>query len=75
VRYTGSSVTFNLASIFGASLAPYIAQNLADRFGLQAVGYYLSAAALVSIAGLLLTPETRGQDLTADDSREISAVG
>ena len=65
VRYTGSSLTFNLASIFGASLAPYIAQNLADRFGLQAVGYYLSGAALVSIVGLLLTRETRGEDLTA----------
>ena len=25
VRYTGSSLTFNLAGIFGASLAPYIA--------------------------------------------------
>ena len=25
VRYTGSSLTFNFAGIFGASLAPYIA--------------------------------------------------
>ena len=25
VRYTGSSLTFNLAGIFGASLAPYAA--------------------------------------------------
>ena len=25
VRYTGSSLTFNLAGIFGASLAPYVA--------------------------------------------------
>jgi hypothetical protein len=63
VRYTGSSLTFNLAGIFGASLAPYIAQNLAHRFGLEAVGYYLSGAALVSIIGLLFTRETRGQDL------------
>jgi hypothetical protein len=68
VRYTGSSLTFNLAGIFGASLAPYIAQNLADRFGLEAVGYYLSAAALVSLVGLLLIKETRGQDLTTDHS-------
>ena len=29
VRYTGSSLTFNLAGIFGASLAPYIATWLA----------------------------------------------
>ena len=30
VRYTGSSLTFNLAGIFGASLAPYIATWLAN---------------------------------------------
>ena len=31
VRYTGSSLTFNLAGIFGASLAPYIATWLAEQ--------------------------------------------
>ena len=31
VRYTGSSLTFNLAGIFGASLAPYIATWLRDQ--------------------------------------------
>ena len=30
VRYTGSSLTFNFAGIFGASLAPYIATWLAQ---------------------------------------------
>ena len=45
VRYTGSSLTFNFAGIFGASLAPYIATWLATTYGLQYVGYYLSAAA------------------------------
>ena len=43
VRYTGSSLTFNLAGIFGASLAPYIATYLATNYGLQYVGYYLTA--------------------------------
>ena len=31
VRYTGSSLTFNLAGIFGASLAPYVATWLATE--------------------------------------------
>jgi metabolite-proton symporter len=31
VRYTGSSLTFNLAGIFGASLAPYLATWLATN--------------------------------------------
>jgi len=64
VRYTGSSLTFNLAGIFGASLAPYAATWLATRFGLGAVGYYLSAAAALTILGLIAIPETRDEDLT-----------
>ena len=59
VRYTGSSLTFNLAGIFGASLAPYAATYLATRYGLQYVGYYLSAGALLSLAVLLATRETK----------------
>jgi metabolite-proton symporter len=63
VRYTGSSLTFNLAGIFGASLAPYAATWLATKYGLQYVGYYLTASALLTIAGLLAIPETRDHDL------------
>ena len=59
VRYSGSSLTFNLAGIFGASLAPYAATYLAKTYGLQYVGYYLSAGALLSVAGLLATRETK----------------
>jgi metabolite-proton symporter len=63
VRYTGSSLTFNLAGIFGASLAPYIATYLATNYGLQYVGYYLTGAALLTIIGLLATRETRDHAL------------
>ena len=63
VRYTGSSLAYNMAGIFGASLAPYAAQWLAARYGLQAVGAYLSAAALVSLGGLLAIRETRDTTL------------
>jgi metabolite-proton symporter len=62
VRYTGSSVTFNLAGIFGASLAPYIATGLAQTRGLPYVGYYLCAAAALSLAGLAMTRETKNDD-------------
>jgi metabolite-proton symporter len=54
VRYTGASVTFNLAGIVGASLAPYVATWLATHYGLASVGYYLSVAGLVTLAALLL---------------------
>jgi len=67
VRYTGSSLTFNFAGIFGASLAPYIATWLAHTYGLAYVGYYLSAAAALTLLGLLAVPETRYEDLARVD--------
>ena len=63
VRYTGSSLTFNLAGIFGASLAPYIATWLARTYGLHYVGYYLTGSALVTIVGLLAIRETKDEVL------------
>jgi metabolite-proton symporter len=64
VRYTGSSLTFNLAGVFGASLAPYIATWLARTHGLPYVGYYLTFAAALTFAGLWGSAETRDHDLT-----------
>lgn len=58
VRYTGASLTFNLAGIIGASLAPYIATKLATTYGLQYVGYYLSIAAVLSLIALVLARRT-----------------
>ena len=69
VRYTGSSLTFNLAGIFGASLAPYIATSLAKSYGLRYVGYYLSAAAVWTLIGLYATRETKDDDLAAASAR------
>ena len=63
VRYTGSSLTFNLAGVFGASLAPYVATWLARTYGLQYAGYYLMLAAALTLLGLLATGETRDGEL------------
>jgi MFS family permease len=64
VRYTGSSLAFSLAGILGASMAPYIATWLAKNYGLQYVGYYLSASALLTFLGLLMIRETKDDDIT-----------
>ena len=63
VRYTGSSLTFNLAGIFGAALAPSIATWLARDYGLEYVGYYLTTAAILSLIGLCASRETARDDL------------
>ena len=63
VRYTGSALTFNLAGIFGASFAPLIATKLAETYGLYAVGYYLTAASLLSLVAFLLIRETKNDDV------------
>lgn len=53
VRYTGASLAFTLAGILGGSLTPYFATGIAKNYGLQYVGYYLCAAALLSCVALL----------------------
>ncbi|WP_232630505.1 MFS transporter [Methylobacterium sp. Leaf118] len=61
VRYTGASVTYNLAGIVGASGAPFAAQWLAGWGGIGSVGLYLALAAGISLAAVAAMPETRGQ--------------
>lgn len=52
VRYTGSSLAFNLAGILGASIAPFTATWLATHWGLIAVGGYLALAGALGLWGL-----------------------
>ena len=52
VRYTGASMAFNLGGILGGGLAPIVAQALSNHGGLTPVGWYLAAAAMVSLIGL-----------------------
>lgn len=63
VRYTGASFSYNVSSILGASVAPYIAAWLQTNYGLGAVGLYLAAMAGLTLIALLLTHETRHQSL------------
>ncbi|CAI1170040.1 Inner membrane metabolite transport protein yhjE [Serratia rubidaea] len=63
VRYTGASFSYNVASILGASVAPYIATWLNANYGLFYVGMYLAAMATLTLIALLLMKETRHQSL------------
>ena len=54
VRYSGASLTFNMAGIIGAAFAPMIAIWLASTYGLTYVGFYLTIAACISLFSLLV---------------------
>lgn len=63
VRYTGSGIAYNVSSIFGAAIAPFIAVALATAYGPWAVGIYLAVVVLISLVAIRLMPETRHADL------------
>ncbi|MEO8814746.1 MAG: MFS transporter [Mycobacterium sp.] len=69
VRYTGSGIAYNGASILGAAVAPFIATWLATSYGVGWVGVYLSTAAALSFVALLVMHETRD---TALDGVELA---
>jgi metabolite-proton symporter len=64
VRYTGAGAAYNLGGILGASLAPYIAQQLVLYGGLAWVGGYISAAAAISVLAVFMMRETRDRELS-----------
>lgn len=73
VRYTGASLTFNLAGIIGASLAPYAATWLATNHGLAYVGYYMAVSGVVTLLALMLivarpVDRVEARPLRADDA-------
>lgn len=61
VRYTGTSIAFNAAGVFGGAVAPYGAQWLAGKGGLIWVGYYLAGSCLLSLVALAVVPVTRAK--------------
>ncbi|RXM46796.1 MFS transporter [Flavobacterium sp. YO64] len=54
VRYSGASLTFNMAGILGAAFAPMIAIYLASTYSVSYVGLYLTAAACISLFSFLV---------------------
>lgn len=66
VRYTGSAISYNLASILGAALAPFIAVALWTAAGGSTVlvGLYLSGAAVLTLIALFISKETKNVSYT-----------
>jgi MFS family permease len=68
VRYSGSGVAFNIASIMGAAVAPFVATWLTVEYGVGYVGMYLIGMALLSLVAQLVMPEAKSSSLDASDT-------
>lgn len=66
IRYTGSGISYNVSSILGAAVAPFIAVWLWDKGegSPTYVGLYLCAMGALTLIALLLGKETRDIDIT-----------
>jgi len=49
LRYTGTSIAFNLGGIIGGAFSPIVSQALADYSGLISVGFYLALTGGMSL--------------------------
>lgn len=67
VRYTGSGISYNVSSILGAAVAPFIAVALwsAGDGSPFWVGVYLAAMAVLTLIALILSKETKDVDIDA----------
>lgn len=72
VRYTGSGISYNVASILGAAVAPFIATWLATQYGVGWVGLYLFIAASLSLIAILIMRETK--DAPLDTGERVEPV-
>jgi MFS family permease len=72
VRYTGSGVAYNIASILGAALTPFAAVWLAKNFGVRFVGIYLSLLSILTFVALWLSKETKNTNLDTLEDEAVS---
>ena len=61
-RYTGSALTSDLAWLFGAGFAPFVALLLSSHFGLMAAGAYLLSGAICTLLALAVSGRLRIHD-------------
>jgi MFS family permease len=69
VRYTGSALSYTGANLIFAGPTPFVAAWIAEKTdgGTWGLTAFCVTLVLVSFAALLLSPETRGVDLAAED--------
>jgi metabolite-proton symporter len=76
LRYSGASMGYQIAGIFGGALAPIISIRLVQATGTPfAVSAYVLVALLITLVALWFAPETSRVDLHADqpDAADLSS--
>jgi MFS family permease len=75
VRYTGSGISYNVSSILGAALTPFVAVWLTRKYGVGSVGMYLAALGVLTFAALCCSRETKHTNLdTLEDTKATVAL-
>ncbi|MEE7493140.1 MFS transporter [Methylobacterium oryzae] len=74
VRYTGTSVAFNVGGIIGGAFSPMIAQALAAQSGLTAVGFYLALTGGISLIAFDTSARQRALGALARSERRYRAL-
>ena len=65
VRYTGSGISYNVASILGAAITPFVATWLVSKFHSPTpVGFYLAFLGALTLISLIIMRETRDQEMS-----------
>ena len=67
IRYTGASLGYQLAGLFGAALSPIIAASLYEAFGTgYAIAVYVAATAVISFIAVSFIPESKSVDIVGE---------
>jgi MHS family shikimate/dehydroshikimate transporter-like MFS transporter len=70
VRYTGTSLTYQLSSVLSGGIAPLIATALLAAFGANAVAAYLAIMGLISTVSAYLAPESFRREIAQIDLKD-----
>jgi signal transduction histidine kinase/predicted MFS family arabinose efflux permease len=74
VRYSGTSIAFNIGGIIGGAFSPMISQALAEGSGLPAVGFYLAITGGISLLAFDFSSRRRAQSALAQSEKRYRSI-
>ncbi|MER8376027.1 MFS transporter [Mesorhizobium sp. M1409] len=74
IRYSGTSLAFNIGGIIGGAFSPIVAQALADSSGLVSVGFYLAITGGLSLIGFDASARRRAVSALERSERRYRSI-